>query len=76
MSVYTPPTSDVVFSIIFSFWTSTLDVVATALDQINVSYARIDGTMPIKQRQHVLTSFNEDSHPRVLLMSLRCGSTG
>ena len=76
MSVHPPPKSNVFFSIIFSFWTSTLDVVATALDQINLSYARIDGTMPIKQRQHVLTAFSEDSDLRVLLMSLRCGSTG
>ena len=76
MSVYIPLISNVIFSIIFSFWTTTLNVVATALDQINLSYARIDGTMPIKQRQQVLTSFIEDPHLRVLLMSLRCGSTG
>ena len=76
MSMYITSVSDVFFSIIFSFWTSTLDVVATALDQINLSYARIDGTLPIKQRQHVLTSFNEDYHLQVLLMSLGCGSTG
>ena len=65
-----------IFSIIFSFWTSTLDVVATALDQINLSYTRIDGTMPVKQRQQALKFFKEDSHVQVILMSLRCGSTG
>lgn len=63
-------------SIIFSFWTSTLDVVATALDQINLQYTRVDGTMSLKQRQQALNSFKEASHLRAILMSLRCGSTG
>ena len=68
--------SNVFFSIVFSFWTSTLEVVATALDHINVSYIRIDGTIPVKQRQQALESFREESHLRVLLLSLGCGSTG
>ena len=64
------------FSIIFSFWTSTLDVVATALEKINLTYTRVDGTMPVRQRQQALKSFKEDSHLRAVLMSLRCGSSG
>ena len=32
--------------------------------------------MPVKQRQQAIKSFNEDSHVRVILMSLRCGSNG
>ena len=76
MSLKTPPYSNVFFSIVFSFWTSTLEVVGTALDQINLSYTRIDGTMPIKQRQQTLESFKEESDFRILLMSLGCGSTG
>ena len=67
---------NVFLSIIFSFWTSTLDVVATALDKIHFSYTRVDGTMPVKQRQQALKSFTEGSHFRALLISLRCGSTG
>ena len=63
-------------SIIFSFWTSTLNVVATALERIHFSYTRVDGTMPVKQRQQALKSFTEDSHPRAILISLRCGATG
>lgn len=65
-----------VFSIIFSFWTSTLDIVASALDRINLPYTRVDGTMPVKQRQQALKSFKEGSHLRAILMSLRCGSSG
>lgn len=68
--------SNAFFSIIFSFWTSTLDVVAVALNEIHLPYTRVDGTMPIKHRQQALKSFKESSHLQVLLMSLRCGSTG
>lgn len=67
---------NVFLSIVFSFWTSTLDVVATALDRIHLSYTRVDGTMPVKQRQQALTSFTEAPHLRAILISLRCGSTG
>lgn len=35
------------FSTIFSFWTSTLDVVATNLDRIQLPYTRVDGTMSV-----------------------------
>ena len=67
---------NVFLSIIFSSWTSTLDVVATALDKVHLPYTRFDGTMPVRQRQQALESFKEDPHLRAILMSLRCGSTG
>ena len=64
------------YSIIFSFWTTTLDVVETALDEIQMSYTRVDGTMPSKQRQQALDSFIEDPRIRAILISLRCGANG
>ena len=64
------------FSIIFSFWTSTLDVVGTALDDLQLTYARVDGTMSSKKRQQSLDSFMEDSRIRLILVSIGCGANG
>ena len=63
-------------SIVFSFWTTTLDLAGVALDQVHVPYTRVDGKMLAKQRQLALESFVEDPHIRAILISLRCGSTG
>lgn len=63
-------------SIVFSFWTTTLDLAGVALDQMHVPYTRVDGKMHAKQRQLALESFVEDPHIRAILISLRCGSTG
>ncbi|CAD6565732.1 MAG: hypothetical protein ASARMPREDX12_006745 [Alectoria sarmentosa] len=63
-------------SIVFSFWTTTLDLAGMALDQVHLPYTRVDGTTPTKQRQLALESFVEDPRVRTILISLRCGSTG
>lgn len=63
-------------SIVFSFWTTTLDLAGMALDQVHLPYTRVDGTTPSKQRQLALESFVEDPRVRTILISLRCGSTG
>ncbi|KAL8822737.1 MAG: hypothetical protein Q9191_006532, partial [Dirinaria sp. TL-2023a] len=63
-------------SVIFSFWTSTLDLVGKALDDIGFAYTRIDGSVPNGQRQQILKSFDEGQDIRALLISLKCGSSG
>ena len=63
-------------SIIFSFWTTTLDLAEIALKEVQIPYTRVDGTMPAKQRQLALESFIEDPRILTILISLRCGSTG
>ena len=47
-----------------------------ALDQINMPYTRVDGTMLPKQRQLALESFVKDPGIRTILISLRCGANG
>ena len=64
------------YSIVFSFWTTTLDLAEIALKQVQIPYTRVDGTMPTKQRQQALESFVEDPRILTILISLRCGSTG
>jgi SWI/SNF-related matrix-associated actin-dependent regulator of chromatin subfamily A3 len=63
-------------SIIFSFWTTTLDLVGIALASLYHPYTRVDGTMPSTQRQAAITSFATDPSVRTILISLRCGSNG
>lgn len=63
-------------SIVFSFWTTTLDLAGVALDQAHLPYTRVDGTVLAKKRQLALESFVEDPRVRTILISLRCGSTG
>ena len=63
-------------SIVFSFWTTTLDLAGVALDRINIPYTRVDGTMLAKQRQLALESFVKDPRIRTILISLRCGANG
>lgn len=70
------PESYILASIVFSFWTTTLDLVCTALKEIGLLYTRVDGTMTVRERQHSLTSFTDEPRIRVILISLRCGSTG
>jgi len=41
-------------SIVFFVWTSTLDLVASALEQDNIAYVRYDGKVTAKNRAIVL----------------------
>lgn len=69
----TPPTDKV---LVFSFWTTTLDMVEQALKLSDIHATRVDGSMGSKQRQASINDFNTDPTLRVLLMSLRCGCNG
>ena len=61
---------------IFSFWTTTLDLVGKALEDLEIPYVRIDGRVPGSKRQEAIASFKNDSTIRALLISLKCGSNG
>ncbi|KAL8919003.1 MAG: hypothetical protein Q9172_005180 [Xanthocarpia lactea] len=63
-------------SIIFSFWTTTLDLVGKALKDIQTDYVRFDGTVPRQERQLALRRFKDDPSISVILISLRCGANG
>ncbi|KAL8906452.1 MAG: hypothetical protein Q9171_006264 [Xanthocarpia ochracea] len=63
-------------SIIFSFWTTTLDLVGKALKDIQTDYVRVDGTVPRLERQLALRRFQGDPSISVILISLRCGANG
>ena len=65
-------------SVVFSQFTSFLDLIAPQLLRHNLTYLRFDGSISQKQRAQVLRAFNaEDAEaPRILLLSLRAGGVG
>ena len=68
-------------SVVFSQFTSFLDLISPQLQRHNIHHLRFDGTMSQKVRATVLRAFNAEnaadpSAPRVLLLSLRAGGVG
>lgn len=60
--------------LVFSQWTSMLDLIEPALKAANLSFSRLDGTTA--NRGEVVTQFQSSDGPPVLLMSLKAGGTG
>ena len=68
-------------SVVFSQFTSFLDLISPQLTRHNIHHLRFDGTMSQKVRAGVLRAFgaenaSDPSAPRVLLLSLRAGGVG
>eukprot|EP00178_Gracilaria_changii_P008874 TRINITY_DN264_c0_g4_i1.p1 TRINITY_DN264_c0_g4~~TRINITY_DN264_c0_g4_i1.p1 ORF type:complete len:1351 (-),score=213.95 TRINITY_DN264_c0_g4_i1:2678-6730(-) len=68
-------------TVIFSQFTSMLDLVGTALDRENFQWLRIDGSVPQAQRALILDKFEQESEfskdaANILLVSLRAGGVG
>ncbi|KIW21414.1 hypothetical protein PV08_01994 [Exophiala spinifera] len=68
-------------SVVFSQFTSFLDLIAPQLSKHGFEHLRFDGTMSQKIRAQVIRSFNAENAsdpkaPRVLLLSLRAGGVG
>ncbi len=61
--------------LIFSQFTSLLDLLEPHLQQESIRYYRLDGTTPKEQRQQLIQCFNNDDTP-VFLLSLKAGGTG
>ena len=63
-------------SVVFSQFTSFLDLLAPALHSSNISFLRFDGSMSQKDRARVLQLFSARTKFTVLLLSLRAGGVG
>lgn len=68
-------------SVVFSQFTSFLDLISPQLTRHNIHHVRLDGTFSQKQRSAVLKEFTSENAsdpnaPRVLLLSLRAGGVG
>ena len=63
-------------SVVFSQWTSLLDILEVALERADESFVRLDGSMTAEKRAAALRRFEASGGPRVLLMSLKAGGVG
>uniref|UniRef100_A0A5B7BEX3 Helicase-like transcription factor CHR28 n=1 Tax=Davidia involucrata TaxID=16924 RepID=A0A5B7BEX3_DAVIN len=63
-------------AIVFSQWTSMLDLVEISLNQSCLQYRRLDGTMTLNSRDRAVKEFNTDPEVTVMLMSLKAGNLG
>ncbi|XP_073046809.1 DNA repair protein RAD5B [Primulina eburnea] len=63
-------------SIVFSQWTSFLDLLEIPLKERRIGFLRFDGKLVQKQRERVLHEFAETQEKMVLLMSLKAGGVG
>ncbi|GAB2282463.1 Protein CHROMATIN REMODELING 19 [Dionaea muscipula] len=62
--------------LIFSQWTSMLDILEWALDVIGVTYRRLDGSTHVTERQTIVDTFNNDGTIFACLLSTRAGGQG
>jgi hypothetical protein len=61
-------------ALVFSQWTSLLDRVEPLLKAANIEFTRLDGTT--RDRGAVVQRFQNETVPRVMLVSLKAGGTG
>lgn len=62
--------------LIFSQWTTMLDILEWALEIIGVAYRRLDGGTPVTERQTIVDTFNNDLSIFACLLSTRAGGQG
>nr|GEW34931.1 putative SWI/SNF-related matrix-associated actin-dependent regulator of chromatin subfamily A member 3-like 3 [Tanacetum cinerariifolium] len=63
-------------SIVFSQWTSFLDLLVIPLKRRKIGFLRFDGSLSQKNREKTLREFSETTDKMVLLMSLKAGGVG
>ncbi|KAL1884555.1 hypothetical protein Plec18167_002145 [Paecilomyces lecythidis] len=64
-------------SVIFSAWTSHLDLIEIALNDNGITgYTRLDGTMSLAARNKALDTFRDDDRITVLLATIGAGGVG
>eukprot|EP01052_Picozoa_sp_SAG31_P002704 SAG31_NODE_97_length_25714_cov_19.477142_8_plen_1001_part_00 len=62
--------------LVFSFFTSFLDLVSTALGDRGIAHARLHGSMPAMARNNEVAKFQQDSACNVFLISTKAGGLG
>jgi len=63
-------------AVVFSQWTSFLDLLSPALTSAGIRFTRLDGAMSNQQRAAALTSFANNVSVSVFLISLKAGGVG
>jgi SWI/SNF-related matrix-associated actin-dependent regulator of chromatin subfamily A3 len=63
-------------SVVFSYWTFTLDLVEWVLRKHSITYTRIDGQHSAEEREEAIDKFQTDASIQVILVSITCGGAG
>ncbi|KAG5722781.1 putative SWI/SNF-related matrix-associated actin-dependent regulator of chromatin subfamily A member 3-like 2, partial [Termitomyces sp. T112] len=63
-------------TIVYSQWTSMLDLLDFLFSRHGIQSLRFDGKMDRFARERVLTTFKKPGGPKVILISTKCGSVG
>ncbi|KAF6821541.1 SNF2 family domain-containing protein [Colletotrichum sojae] len=63
-------------SVVFSGWTSHLDLIQLALDNVGITYVRLDGSMSRVARTQAMDTFRENDSVHVILVSITAGGLG
>ncbi|KAF8607218.1 hypothetical protein BDV93DRAFT_435751 [Ceratobasidium sp. AG-I] len=63
-------------TIVFSQFTSMLDLVEPFLKDAKIGYSRLDGSMPPKDREVALDKIRNSPRTKAILISFKAGSTG
>jgi SWI/SNF-related matrix-associated actin-dependent regulator of chromatin subfamily A containing DEAD/H box 1 len=60
--------------LLFSVWTSILDILSCLMESMDINCRRMDGSSPVSERQSMIDEFNGDPTIKVFLLSTRaCG---
>ena len=62
--------------VIFSQWTSFLDIIQHQVKDAGMKFTRIDGTMPAHARDAAMSALDKDPDTRIMLASLSVASVG
>ncbi|KAH7068216.1 DNA repair protein rad5, partial [Paraphoma chrysanthemicola] len=63
-------------SIVFTFWSSALDLAARGLSEASIVYTRYDGNTSPANRSLALRKFRQDPAISVILMTISCAAVG
>lgn len=63
-------------TLVFSQFTSVMDILQWVLDSHDISYFRLDGQTPIAERQDMFDQFYEDESIPVFMLSTKSGGAG
>ncbi|MBI59923.1 hypothetical protein CL657_01740 [bacterium] len=62
--------------VVFSQFTSMLDLIADWFDDVKIKHLRIDGSVSAKKRMDLVDTFQESDDPMIFLVSLKAGGVG
>lgn len=71
-----PPGNPPIKSVVFSGWTSHLDLIQIALQEQRIGYVRLDGKKSRKERAAALDAFRDDPNVTLILISIGAGGLG